>query len=187
MAEWYYIGHYGQLGPLTREQVDELVQGGVIARDTYVWHTGLADWQPADRVPELQESFKAAEPFAPPPPPPGSSRPPAAAPPVAPMAAPSYAFPNIEPNLLPTTFGYGGPLAPTAYQTVRSDRSRALGGVLQLIIPGAGRIYLGYAAIGVLQLLLTICFVGWVWSFIDGIIMLTGGVKMDGYGRHLSD
>ncbi|CAN5478203.1 hypothetical protein BH11ARM2_BH11ARM2_39400 [soil metagenome] len=185
MAEWYYIGHYGQLGPLTREQIDELVQGGVIARDTYVWRSGLADWQPADRVPELQEAFKAAEPFAPPPPPPGSSRPPTVAPP-GPSLSPNFSYASPEPNLA-ATYGYGTPVVPMAYQTVRSDRSRALGGILQLIIPGAGRIYLGYAAIGILQLILAICGVGWIWSFIDGIVMLTGGVKMDGYGRHLTE
>ena len=52
MADWYYIGHYGQLGPLTREQIDELIDGGVIARDTFVWSTGMAEWQPADRISE---------------------------------------------------------------------------------------------------------------------------------------
>ena len=41
VADWYYIGHYGQLGPLTKEQIDELVDGGVIARETYVWSTGM--------------------------------------------------------------------------------------------------------------------------------------------------
>src|SRR5579859_2938673 len=41
VGEWYYIGHYGQLGPLTREQIDELVTGGVISRDTYVWRAGM--------------------------------------------------------------------------------------------------------------------------------------------------
>src|SRR5437868_3694699 len=53
VADWYYIGHYGQLGPLTFEQVEELVQGGVIGRDTFVWRHGLSDWQAADRVTEL--------------------------------------------------------------------------------------------------------------------------------------
>lgn len=71
----------------------------------------------------------------------------------------------------------------------KSDRSRVLAGVLQLIIPGTGRMYLGYAAQGVLQLFLTPfgCGVGWLWSVIDGLIILTGGVKLDGYGRRLND
>jgi TM2 domain-containing membrane protein YozV len=72
---------------------------------------------------------------------------------------------------------------------IRSDRSRAAAGILQLILPGVGRMYLGYLAYGVLQLLLTImtCGLLWLWSFIDGIIILTGGVKLDGYGRQLPD
>jgi TM2 domain-containing membrane protein YozV len=70
----------------------------------------------------------------------------------------------------------------------RSDRNRTLAGVLNFI-PGAGRIYLGYWAIGVLQLVCTFmtCGVLWVWSIIDGIIILSGGVKTDGYGRALPD
>src|SRR3982750_120850 len=69
-AEWFYIGHYGQLGPLTREQIDELIGGGVIAKDTYVWRTGMSDWLNADRVPELRTEFAIADPFTMPPPPP---------------------------------------------------------------------------------------------------------------------
>ena len=75
----------------------------------------------------------------------------------------------------------------TLYSTVRSDRNRALAGVLQLFLPGVGRIYLGYAAYGVLQLFFSVCAIGIIWSIIDGIIILTGGVKMDGYGRQLPD
>ena len=49
--------------------------------------------------------------------------------------------------------------------------------------------YLGYLAYGVMQLILTICSFGtlWIWSFVDGVIMLSGGLKHDGYGRVLSD
>ncbi|HTQ09981.1 MAG TPA: DUF4339 domain-containing protein, partial [Fimbriimonadaceae bacterium] len=74
MADWYYIGHYGQLGPLTFEQVEELVQGGVIARDTYVWYQGLPDWSLAETVSELKSTFQLIAPVVVPPPPP-SARP----------------------------------------------------------------------------------------------------------------
>ena len=73
------------------------------------------------------------------------------------------------------------------YSAARSDRSRALAGVLQLIFPGIGRIYLGYSAIGVLQLVSSLCFFGYIWSIIDGIIILTGGVRIDGFGRPMGD
>lgn len=174
MADWYYIGHYGQLGPLTREQIDELIDGGVIARETYVWQTGMPEWLPADRVVELRTTFNASQTLATPPPPP-----------VMPMIA--------NPQMTPArSFGsdlYASPpgFSPV-YSPIRSDRSRALAGILQLLIPGVGRIYLGYAAHGVLQLFFTLCFgLGYLWSIIDGIIILTGGVKLDGYGRQLAD
>ena len=70
MAEWYYIGHYGQLGPLTPEQVEELVEGGVILPETYVWRTGMPQWQNAEHVVELRATFLRADVFAAPPPPP---------------------------------------------------------------------------------------------------------------------
>jgi len=175
VGEWYYIGHYGQLGPLTREQIDELIESGVVARETYVWRAGMGDWLPADRAPELMEAFRRTEPYNTPPPPP-MDRPPAM--PTQPIAR---------------SYGYdAAPVAPSpnypAYNLAKSDKSRTLGGVLQLLIPGVGRIYLGYSAIGVLQLVLTPCMgIGYVWSLIDGIVVLAGGVKLDGYGRSLND
>ena len=174
MADWYYIGHYGQLGPLTRDQIDELIDGGVIARETYVWQTGMPEWLPADRVLELKSAFNSAQTLSTPPPPP-----------VMP------AIPN--PQAMPAqTYGASSFATPPgfspAYSPIRSDRSRVLGGILQLLIPGVGRIYLGYAAHGVLQLAFTPCFaIGYLWSIIDGIIILTGGVKYDGYGRELTE
>lgn len=169
-AEWYYIGHYGQIGPLTREQIDELVAGGVIVRETYVWRNGMTDWISADRVPDLSGSFAQANPFTSPPPPPD---------------------PRLRAAAPPSTFFNETPAPPAnhypAFSTPRSDKSRTLGGVLQLLIPGVGRFYLGYPAFGLLQLLFTPCGVGWLWSIVDGVIILAGGVRMDGYGRQLND
>ena len=161
-AEWFYIGHYGQLGPLTREQLEELIEGGVVARDTFVWRQGMSDWIPAEKVPELGLVFRRTG-MATPPPPPGTVPPPS---PTAPIRT-----------------GMSLP----ALSTLESDKSRTAGGILQLLLPGIGRIYLGYAAIGVLQLVLAPCFVGIVWSWIDGIIILSGGTRLDGYGRQLKD
>lgn len=175
MADWYYIGHYGQLGPLTREQIDELIDGGVISRETYVWQTGMAEWLPADKVVELRSTFVATQPVATPPPPPNVSTATAPQPPPFNPVMPSY-YPTPQHAFSP------------AYAPMRSDRNRIVAGILQLLIPGVGRIYLGYAAYGVLQLFFTMCFgIGYIWSFIDGIVILTGGVKLDGYGRQLSD
>lgn len=177
MSEWYYIGHYGQLGPLTKEQIDELVDGGVIGRDTYVWRTGMADWIPADRVPELRDLFSAGSPYASPPPPPAPGTITAT-----PAAPPTVGSPFNTQSYLATAQA-----AHPAFGYVKSDKSRIVAGILNIIIPGIGRIYLGYAAIGILQFILSFCGVGYIWSLIDGIIILTGGVKMDGYGRVLTD
>lgn len=171
-AEWFYIGHYGQLGPLTREQLEELIEGGVVAADTYVWRAGMTDWIPAEKVPEFSSVFRRSG-VAVPPPPPGSPRP---APPQAPQAQ--------RPSAHPAT--YQAPLG-HIYSSVQSDKSKTAGGILQLLVPGIGRIYLGYLAIGVLQLVLTPCGVGLIWSWIDGVVILSGGVKLDGYGRQLNE
>lgn len=172
-AEWYYIGHYGQLGPLTREQIDELIEGGVIVRETYVWRAGMTDWVPADRVPELLAAFRRGDPYSTPPPPPSPGTSPF------PPAAPPRTFGDVTPTQVPPNY--------LSFNVARSDKSRTLGGVLQLLIPGVGRMYMGYAAIGVLQLVLAMCGVGWIWSIVDGVIILAGGVRMDGYGRQLND
>lgn len=178
-AEWYYIGHYGQLGPLTRDQVDELISGGVIAKDTYVWKTGMSDWLHADHIPELKGEFAVSDPFTMPPPPP-TSRPTApAAPTISNQGMGSWRSDALA-STSPSNYPH--------FSTIKSDRSRVLAGILNLFLPGVGRIYLGHMAHGVLQLVLAMCGgVGWVWSFVDGIIILAGGVKYDGYGRVLTD
>jgi DNA-directed RNA polymerase subunit RPC12/RpoP len=43
---WYYVDEGVQVGPLTEQEFDELVQVRKITRDTVVWHDGLAEWQP---------------------------------------------------------------------------------------------------------------------------------------------
>ena len=164
VGDWYYIGHYGQLGPLTRDQIEELVQSGVIGPETYVWRTGMESWRAASDVTDFASALRVSQPFSAPPPPPS--------------AAPPVQRPSTDlsvPAYYPT---YGG---------MRSDRSRTAAGVLQLFLPGVGRMYLGYVAYGVLQLVTALCGVGILWSFIDGIVILSGGMKLDGYGRQLSD
>lgn len=188
-VEWYYIGHYGQLGPLTKEQMEELIEGSVILSDTYVWKSGMAQWQLAESVGELQSAIKAAAPFAAPPPPPGPQDPPKYQP-QQPTRGGSYQAPTASYAPQPRQPSY--PASSSFYRTdlayaVRSDRSRVLAGVLQLFLPGFGRMYLGYYAYGVLQLLTIFCGVGFFWSLIDGIMILAGTVKFDGFGRVLQE
>jgi TM2 domain-containing membrane protein YozV len=176
VGDWYYIGHYGQLGPLTQEQVEELIMGGVIARDTYVWRHGLQDWLPAERTPDLSKAFLQVDPVIVPPPPPMPRAMANTATAAHKPAGPGLMYMTANPDLNPAMYG-----------VVRSDRSRALAGLLQ-VFPGVGRMYLGYWAHGVLQLVFTMCIgIGLVWSWIDGLIILGGGIKLDGYGRRLPE
>ena len=134
VADWYYIGHYGQLGPLTREQVDELIEGGVITRETYVWRSGLAQWQYAEGVTELGESFRRADPYMSPPPPPMPT-----------MAPPSLSTGSFQSSY--TNQSWTPSPVGSHSLALRSDKNRVLAGFLNYIPPGGiGRMYLGYAA-----------------------------------------
>jgi hypothetical protein len=135
----------------------------------------MSDWIFAERCTELLDSFRKIEPQAAPPPP-------------RPMVEPPRPGANSMVNSYESTMRRPGPFYPT-FGGLKSDRSRTAAGILQILLPGVGRMYLGYLAYGVIQLALTIvtCGVLWIWSFIDGIIILSGGVRLDGYGRQLSD
>jgi TM2 domain-containing membrane protein YozV len=153
MFTWYYVGQFGQLGPLSEEQMIELAQSGVIEADTYVWKVGMPEWVVASSVPDL----RVEAPLAGPPP-------------------------------LPTPPKLRGVPATVQGSLQVSPCNRILAGLLQLI-PGVGRLYMGYLAVGVLQLVLTVCSCGilWPWALIDGVMILAGSVKVDGYGRLMPD
>ncbi|MFQ3587297.1 MAG: GYF domain-containing protein [Fimbriimonadaceae bacterium] len=192
MAQWYYIGLHGQIGPLDEDQVGELIECGVIETDTYVWRSGMPEWVPAGQVPELLAQIRQLQPLletppAPPPIPPrtsgqtfgtGSGSGSVSQPPSPPTGA--YGQPTLTPT---APYAYGGHLS----GVVKSDRSRVAGGILNVMVPGIGRMYLGYSAIGVLQLVGTVltCGLLWVWPFVDGLLILAGTPKVDGYGRIL--
>lgn len=181
LATWYYVGSFGQLGPLTKEQLEELIEGGVIEKQTYVWRPGMSDWLPASSVAELMGAFRLVEPFAAPPPTPSPMQ---TIPPLnsGPANYPSTMQPQA--NYPRPVYGYQMPA-----HIPRSDKSRTLSGVLQLLVPGVGRMYMGYSALGVIQLIAAIMTCGTlhVWSIIDGVLILSGQVRLDGYGRALED
>ncbi len=188
-VEWYYIGHYGQLGPLTKEQMDELIEGGVILKDTYIWRSGMAQWQTAETIAELRSALTAAAPYVapPPPPPPTGPEPPRAQPPPPRQTGYSSPAPNPYAQAPQPVYPVNYYRYDVAYATP-SDRSRVAAGILQIFLPGVGRMYLGYYAYGVLQLVLALCTgVMWLWPIIDGIMILTGSVKFDGFGRVLRE
>lgn len=87
----------------------------------------------------------------------------------------------------------GCPVDPNEHEkkTVNTDgtvggKSRLAAGLLNIFLPGIGRLYLGYTGIGIAQLLLAFIGVGAIWSLIDGILILTGSVVQDGDGNPLA-
>jgi TM2 domain-containing membrane protein YozV len=164
--------------------MEELIEGGVVVHETYIWCTGMPQWLPADNVVELKAKFASAPAMMAPPPPPSMQ---GSAPPVMkPQASTAY-----QPYGSPTSYQGSYPLntAMGNYPAIQSDKSRVAGGILNIVLPGVGRMYMGYAAIGVIQLFVTICTggVGVLWPLIDGVLILSGSVKYDGYGRTLKD
>ena len=68
-------------------------------------------------------------------------------------------------------------------------KSKILAGLLGMFLGvfGAGRFYLGYYKIGVLQMIVSIATLGAgvIWPFIDGVLILTGSIIQDAEGRPL--
>lgn len=46
LREWYYAEDGNRHGPLSREELDALAEGGTILSETPVWHPTYSDWQP---------------------------------------------------------------------------------------------------------------------------------------------
>jgi len=71
------------------------------------------------------------------------------------------------------------------------QKSKLAAGLLGIFLGGfgVGRFYLGYTNLGVAQLLVSVFTlgIGGLWGFIDGIMILTGSVQVDGKGVPLRD
>lgn len=189
-AVWYYVGQYGELGPLTYQQISDLVEDRVIDLDTHVWREGMSEWKQAQEIAELRRIISSGDGFgsAVPPPRPPASTTGGAATPSAASGAGSTAIQARARYEQDTTLRARRQWRELEASLPRSDKSRITAGLLNFI-PGVGRFYLGYAAHGVLQILVTLitCGFGYLWPLIDAIFILTGGVKYDGYGRVLED
>lgn len=69
----YHISVNGQqAGPYTMAQLGQMAGAGQLTRQTYVWRTGMANWEMVQNMPELSGLFAAV----PPPPPAGPATPP---------------------------------------------------------------------------------------------------------------
>lgn len=67
----YHISVNGaQAGPFNMQQMAQMVQGGQLTQQTYVWKQGMANWELAGNVQELASLFAPPASGATPPPPP---------------------------------------------------------------------------------------------------------------------
>ena len=90
---------------------------------------------------------------------------------------------------------YMPPMVPLGY----SQKSKLVAGILGILIGvfGVHNFYLGYTGKAVAQLLLTLlgsvftCGLSavavWIWGLVEGIMILTGGIKVDGHNVPLSE
>ncbi len=105
-------------------------------------------------------------------------------------------------------YGYPTPDAPYGRDPITgeplSDKSKTVAGLLQILLPfvsvcGVGRLYIGSTTIGLVQLLgmflailMSFLLIGipfvigiWIWTVVDGIMMLTGSTGRDSRGLPL--
>jgi len=52
-AAWHVVVDGDQQGPLTPQQLGEMISAGTIGWDAYVWREGFEDWKPAQDIEEL--------------------------------------------------------------------------------------------------------------------------------------
>lgn len=77
-----------------------------------------------------------------------------------------------------------------ALEVYEHQKSRLVAGLLQIFFGGfgAGRFYLGYTGVAVGQLCTLPLFgIGYIWGFIDGILILCGQLDLDAEGIPLRD
>ena len=51
--DWHYVQHGETKGPVTEEQLRELIESGAIGHANAVWHQGLTEWTMIHSIPDL--------------------------------------------------------------------------------------------------------------------------------------
>jgi hypothetical protein len=102
-AIWYYEENGAANGPLSREEIRDLVQTGTITRQTRMWTDSLQKWLPAEET-TLENLFKTAPSASIPAPPPAMAEP---APP--PIPAASIPGSGVPPLPVAAPVGFSSP------------------------------------------------------------------------------
>ena len=97
---------------------------------------------------------------------------------------------NFCPNCAEKTAEYSNPIFGKKEDFVDDGRkSKLAAGLLGILLGGLGihNFYLGYNGKGVAQILLTflVCGTGYIWGFIEGIMILVGSINRDANGNSL--
>ena len=65
---WFYSNNGQQAGPISEEELRNLLDTGIISDATLVWTEGMPNWKPAAEVLGVEPAAPAAAPSIPPPP-----------------------------------------------------------------------------------------------------------------------
>lgn len=199
---WYVQTEDGeQYGPVSREDLDAWHAEGRVTADTQLLLEGSAQWQWAtDIYPDLAGGAAPV-----PAPAPGNDFPAVAAIVKTPAATPSEAPAESTPvETTPAATASTTTATPTKTAAKRGavakkggrkppevvgERSKMVAGLLGIFLGvwGVHNFYLGYTKKGVIQVLVSIftCFLGGVWGFVEGIMILLGSIDRDAEGKGL--
>lgn len=54
-AGYYIVHNDSTAGPFTAQELQTLVSNGVVTQETFVWHPGMAGWNRAVAIPEVNK------------------------------------------------------------------------------------------------------------------------------------
>ncbi|WP_315825734.1 MULTISPECIES: DUF4339 domain-containing protein [unclassified Bradyrhizobium] len=63
---WYYAAQGQQQGPISEDELRDLIARGVVTAETLLWSDGMAGWEKAGRIPGLMSGVPSISPGVPP-------------------------------------------------------------------------------------------------------------------------
>lgn len=58
IKDWFYLDQmHQQFGPVDFEGLRKVWEQGLVNRNSYVWHEGMADWKKVNEMPGLEETL----------------------------------------------------------------------------------------------------------------------------------
>ncbi|GLH76942.1 hypothetical protein SSBR45G_18500 [Bradyrhizobium sp. SSBR45G] len=66
IRSWYYAAQGQQQGPVSEDDLRDLIARGVVSAETLLWSDGMAGWEKAGRIPGLMSGVPSISPGGPP-------------------------------------------------------------------------------------------------------------------------